>query len=83
MTDIHNALYRSLQEVLRHPKCASEMWRESPSCDFDLLRVRNFDIATHFGMNDIQIAFPARLNLNGAYSRIALDLNVENQEYMR
>jgi hypothetical protein len=87
MTDIHGALYRSLQEVLRHPKCASEAWMENPTVDFGQLRVRNFNVTTHFGidigMDNIQIAFPARLNLSGAYSHIALDINVEDQEYVR
>jgi hypothetical protein len=87
MTDIDGALYRSLQEVLRHPKCASEAWMENPTIDFGQLRVPNFNVTPHIGidrrMDDIQIAFPARLNLSGACSHIALDLNVEDQEYVR
>ena len=86
MVDTHSALYYSLREVLRHPRCASRMWMQSSTYDLDELRIRNLNVTSRFwsddGMDPLPIAFPARLNLKGASSHITLDFDVEEQEYV-
>lgn len=87
MPYIHNVLYYSLQEALRHPRCASWTWMEDPTFDLGSLRIRNSNVSTCFrserNIDPLPIAFPARLNLKGAYSNITLNIDIENQKYVR
>ena len=87
MPYIHNELYYSLQESLRHPRCASRTWMEHPTFDLGSLRIRNSNVRTCFrsekNPDPLPIAFPARLNLKGTHSDIAFDINSENQKYVR
>ena len=87
MPYIHNELYHSLQEVLRHPRCASRTWLEDPTFDLGPLRIRNTNVSTRFwsekNIDPLPIAFPAILNLKGAYSNITFDIDVENLQYVR
>ena len=87
MPYIHNELYYSLQEVLRHPRCASQTWMEDATFDLGFLRIRNSNVRTRFRSekkpDPLPIAFPARLNLKGTHSNITFDINIENQKYVR
>ena len=59
---------------------------ERSTFNLDELRVRNLNVTSHFwsddGMYPLPISFPAKLNLEGNYNHIILDLDVEDQEYV-
>jgi hypothetical protein len=77
MTDSYSLLYYSLQKAICHPNCASEAWLDKPA----------INSGPQYWYDDetgpLSLAFPARLNLEGAHSHTALNLRVENHELVR
>ena len=87
MTDTHSELYYSLIETLHHPNCASSAWLDNPTINRGQIHVGSSDVHSRYWADDemdpISIAFPAKLNLNGIHSNLALGLTEGYHELVK
>jgi hypothetical protein len=87
MSDIHSALYHSLEEALHHPNSASSAWLENPLITKGQVHVEQSNVNTGYWMDDVMepltITFPATLNLNGIHNNLTSSFIEENQNLVR